>query len=149
MFSQITGYVRQEVVGNIPALLKPGAPNSMSDELRLAMHASVQNSGHWRGEVHTRHRNGEPRTFQVTVSAVKTPQGLVRFHALALSDITRAQRQLAQLERQAHYDELTGLPNRARFAQMMSDAMRTSEREGFLLTICYLDLDHFKPVNDQ
>lgn len=149
MFSQITGYVRQEVVGNVPALLRPGAPNSMSEELRLAMHASVQNSGHWRGEVHTRHRNGEPRTFQVTVSAVKNPQGSVRFHALALSDITRAQRQLAQLERQAHYDELTGLPNRARFAQMMSDAMRTSEREGFLLTICYLDLDHFKPVNDQ
>jgi diguanylate cyclase (GGDEF)-like protein/PAS domain S-box-containing protein len=149
MFSQITGYARQEVLGNVPALLKPEVPNSMSDELRLAMYASVQNSGHWRGEVHTRHRNGEPRTFQVTVSAVKNPQGSVRFHALALSDITLAQRQLAQLERQAHCDELTGLPNRARFAQMMSEALRTSEREGFLLTICYLDLDHFKPVNDQ
>ncbi|XVJ69120.1 MAG: EAL domain-containing protein [Rhizobacter sp.] len=149
MFSQITGYVRQEVVGSIPPLLRPAAPSSMSDEQRLAMHDSVQNSGHWRGEVHTRHRNGEPRTFQVTVSAVKNPQGLVRFHALALSDITQAQRQREQLERQAHYDELTGLPNRARFAQMISEAMQTSESEGFLLTICYLDLDHFKPVNDQ
>ncbi len=149
MFSQITGYARQELVGKVPALLQPGAPNSMDPELREQMLNNVSELGSWRGEVHTRHRNGEPRTLQITVSAVKSPQGGSRFHALAISDSTKAHRQLAQLERQAHYDELTGLPNRTRFAQMMSDAMRTSEHEGFLLTVCYLDLDHFKPVNDQ
>jgi diguanylate cyclase (GGDEF)-like protein/PAS domain S-box-containing protein len=149
MFSQMTGYARQEVVGTVPALLRPGAPNTMEESQRLQMLDSVREHGSWRGEVHTRHRNGEPRTLQITVSAVKSPQGAARFHALAISDITQAHRQLEQLERQAHYDELTGLPNRTRFAQMMSEAMLTSEREGFLLTICYLDLDHFKPVNDQ
>lgn len=149
MFSQMTGYARQEVVGTVPTLLRPGAPNTMEESQRQQMMDSVRERGSWRGEVHTRHRNGESRTLQVTVSAVKSPQGATRFHALAISDITVSHRQMAQLERQAHYDELTGLPNRTRFAQMMSEAMLTSEREGFLLTICYLDLDHFKPVNDQ
>jgi diguanylate cyclase (GGDEF)-like protein/PAS domain S-box-containing protein len=149
MFSHITGYPRQELVGYLAPLLMPGSPHAMSDTLRAQMQASVQSAGRWRAQVHIQHRNGEPRTLQMTVSAVKNPQGLPRFHALALSDITLAQQQIAQLERQAHYDELTGLPNRSRFAQMMSEAISTSEREGFLLTICYLDLDHFKPVNDQ
>jgi diguanylate cyclase (GGDEF)-like protein/PAS domain S-box-containing protein len=149
MFSQITGYLRQELVGYVPPLLTPGAPNSVDDATREQMQARIQAVGSWRGEVHTQHRNGEPRTLQITVSAVRSPQGATRFHALSISDITVAHRQIAQLERQAHYDELTGLPNRSRFAQMMSEAMLTSEREGFLLTVCYMDLDHFKPVNDQ
>jgi diguanylate cyclase (GGDEF)-like protein len=34
-------------------------------------------------------------------------------------------------------------------SQMLADAMAASEREGYLLAVCYLDLDHFKPVNDR
>jgi diguanylate cyclase (GGDEF)-like protein len=70
-------------------------------------------------------------------------------HVLALSDITQSRQQIVQLQRQAHFDELTGLPNRVRLTQLLLEALATSERDGSLLTVCYLDLDHFKPVNDQ
>ena len=148
-FSAITGYSRQEMLGTVPALMRPAAAGSAAERQQAVMRDSLQASGSWRGEIVDRRRNGEACTLQVTISAVKSQAGQIRFYALAIADITQAQMQRAQLERQAHCDELTGLPNRARLAQMLGEAMQASEREGFLLTVCYLDLDHFKPVNDR
>lgn len=48
----------------------------------------------------------------------------------------------------AHYDELTKLPNRVLFADRFSQAIAHSKRNNTLLSICFLDLDNFKPVND-
>ncbi len=53
-----------------------------------------------------------------------------------------------QLERLAHYDPLTGLPNRALLADRMSQAMMQSQRRGQRLAMAFLDLDGFKDVND-
>jgi len=54
----------------------------------------------------------------------------------------------AELERQALYDELTGLPNRRLLADRLSHVLAIAEREGYLVALLYLDLDGFKPVND-
>jgi diguanylate cyclase (GGDEF)-like protein/PAS domain S-box-containing protein len=148
-FSAITGYSRDEMIGTVPALMRPAPTGSAAERQQAVMRDCLQASGSWRGEFVDRRRSGEPCTLQATISAVQSPSGQLRFYAIALADITQAQAQREQLERQAHTDELTGLPNRSRLAQMLREAMRSSEREGFLLTICYLDLDHFKPVNDQ
>ncbi len=59
-------------------------------------------------------------------------------------------RQLQErMARQAHYDELTRLPNRARLALLLQEALATSHREGSLLTVCHLDIDHFKAINER
>jgi diguanylate cyclase (GGDEF)-like protein len=113
------------------------------------MWASLRTTGTWRGEVVQRRRNGDPCALQLTISSVQAADGSVRNHVLVLSDITDQRLQRERLERQAHFDELTRLPNRTLLSQMLSDAMAAAEREGYLLTVCYLDLDHFKPVNDQ
>jgi diguanylate cyclase (GGDEF)-like protein len=52
------------------------------------------------------------------------------------------------LKVRAHYDELTKLPNRVLFADRFSRAIAHSKRNKTLLSICFLDLDNFKPVND-
>ncbi|CAG1019900.1 partial putative signaling protein, partial [Burkholderiaceae bacterium] len=148
-FCAITGYSREEVLGTVPAMMRPAPTGSAAERQQAAMRDSLQANGTWRGEFVDRRRSGESCTLQVTISAVQSSSGQLRFYAIALADITQAQAQREQLERQAHTDELTGLPNRSRLAQMLREAMRSSEREGFLLTICYLDLDHFKPVNDR
>jgi diguanylate cyclase (GGDEF)-like protein/PAS domain S-box-containing protein len=148
-FCRLSGYAREELLGTVPALMRAGGAFTTQAEQQLAMHSALKTMGSWRGDMVARRRNGEELTLQVTVSVVKGHQGQVRFHALSISDITQAKAQQLQLERQAHYDELTGLPNRARLAKMLAQAMVASEREGFLLTVCYLDLDHFKPVNDE
>ena len=52
------------------------------------------------------------------------------------------------LNHQAHYDELTKLPNRVLFADRFSQAVAHSKRTKTMLAVCFLDLDNFKPVND-
>jgi diguanylate cyclase (GGDEF)-like protein/PAS domain S-box-containing protein len=147
-FTDITGWSRDEMLGLVPALLRAAVPGSKAAAAQAEMWSSVQTSGTWRGEVTERRRSGEPCVLQVTISSVRGPEGDVHYHVLVISDITEAQLQRERLERQAHFDELTQLPNRLRLATLLSQAMADADREGHLLTVCYLDLDHFKPVND-
>ena len=148
-FTDITGYSHGELLGAVPPLLRPGEAGSDLASQQALMRAALETDGHWRGELHHQRRNGEPCLLRLAVTAVRNPDGAVRNHVLAVTDITHERLQLEQLQRQAHFDELTRLPNRVRLAQMLQLAMQTSRREGSLLTVCYLDLDHFKPVNDR
>ena len=148
-FASITGFSLDDMLGTVPALMRPAVEGTQAAVQQTEMFDSLKASGSWRGEIVDKRRNGDICTLQITISAVKTSAGVVRFHALALSDITEARLQRELLQRQAHFDELTNLPNRTRLAKMLSQAMVASERDGSLLTVCYLDLDHFKPVNDQ
>ena len=148
-FTEITGYTREELVGTVPALLQA---RESDGELALqldAMRLGLAHDGNWRGELRHQRRNGEPCVLQLSITAVRNADASVRNHVLAIADVTHARAQFEQLQRQAHFDELTRLPNRVRLAQMLQAAMQTSRREGSLLTVCYLDLDHFKPVNDR
>ena len=150
-FEAITGHSRDELLGTVPPLLRPAEPGSEAAAgqaaWQAAMNAALATQGVWRGEVRQQRRNGEPCLLQITASVVRNADGSVRNHVVAVTDITHARQQLEQLQRQAHFDELTRLPNRVRMAQMLDEAMQTSRREGSLLTVCCLDLDHFKPVN--
>lgn len=66
-----------------------------------------------------------------------------------VEDITHQKEQQHRLEIMAHYDALTQLPNRILLAERLQDAMLQSISSERLLAICYLDLDEFKPINDQ
>jgi diguanylate cyclase (GGDEF)-like protein/PAS domain S-box-containing protein len=147
-FTKITGFSREEMLGAVPALLRPATDGEPGAAQRASMAAALESTGSWRGEIIDRRRDGELCALQVTISAIPGPDAELRHHVLVLSDTTQARLHREQLERQAHFDELTRLPNRARLAQMLRDAIRASERDGYLLVVCYLDLDNFKPVND-
>jgi len=147
-YTRITGYSRDELLGSVPPLLKPAEDDTEHALPIEQMRAALASSGSWRGELRHTHRSGNSGLLQVVTSAVHDAAGAVRSHVLAITDITHTRQQWEQLQRQAHTDELTRLPNRVRLAQMLQAAMQTSRREGSLLTVCYLDLDHFKPVND-
>ena len=74
-----------------------------------------------------------PCALHLSVFTVPDPEGAVRYRVLMVSDITEQRLQRERLERQAHFDELTRLPNRARLTQLLSEALVASEREGHLL----------------
>ena len=148
-YTAILGVPRAELVGSVPSLLKASSADPLVRQQRLLMWAGLRDAGRWRGEVVERRRNGEQCTLQVTISTVSEPGGATRYHVLVISDITEQRLQRDRLERQAHFDELTRLPNRARLQQMLAEAMLAAEADGHLLTVCYLDLDRFKPVNDR
>ncbi len=148
-YTQILGMTRQELLGSVPPMLRPSPPDPLVRQQRLLMWSSLRSTGGWRGEMLERRRNGELCTLQVTISTVNDGAGRLQYHVLVISDITEQSQQRDRLERQAHFDELTRLPNRARLMELLSDAMTAADADGYLLTVCYLDLDRFKPVNDR
>ena len=148
-FAEIIGHSREELLGSVPSILRPAEPGSDASTQQTAMSAALASESIWRGEMRAQRRNGDSCLLQVTASAVRNADGSVRNLVFAVADITHARQQLEHLQRQAHFDELTRLPNRVRLAHMLNAALQTSRSEGSLLTVCYLDLDHFKPVNDR
>ncbi|MDX9836270.1 MAG: EAL domain-containing protein [Azoarcus sp.] len=67
---------------------------------------------------------------------------------LVIKDVTERVRYLQQLEHQAHFDPLTGLPNRSLLNDRLEQAIITAKRHQRVLAVAYLDLDHFKRIND-
>jgi diguanylate cyclase (GGDEF)-like protein/PAS domain S-box-containing protein len=147
-YCQIAGLPREQLIGTVPALLQPVHAEVSQREQLAHLWTGLRNEGHWVGELATRGGNGEPGAMHVTVSAVQGPEGKLRHHVLVITDVTEHHRQRERLARQAHFDELTQLPNRARLAQLMAEAMAATDRDGYLLAVCYLDLDRFKAIND-
>ena len=148
-YCRIVGIPREELIGTVPGLLRPGATDGAGRPQQASLWAALRSSGNWVGEVIERRRNGDACALHVTVSTVNGPDGALRYHVLVVSDITEQRLQREQLERQAHFDELTRLPNRARLTQLLAEAMAATDRDGYLLAVCYLDLDHFKSINER
>lgn len=144
-FSRIAGYAREEVLHRNPRLL--GARHH-GREFYAAMWRAITQDGHWQGEMWNRRRGAAPYLARLTISVVKDEQGRITHHIGVLSDITLERQQHEQLERAAHYDALTGVPNRILLADRLCQAIAQTQRNRDLLAVCYLDLDGFKPIND-
>jgi diguanylate cyclase (GGDEF)-like protein/PAS domain S-box-containing protein len=144
-FTSITGYDREDVIDNNPRLLSSGR---QSNEFYEGMWHDLIVNGHWYGEVWNRRKNGEIYVQRQNIAAVHDDKrNIVRFISL-ISDISELKAQQRQLEHLAHFDPLTGLPNRVLLSDRLRQAMARSKRSGRILTIALLDLDGFKAVND-
>ena len=142
---ELTGFSREEVIGQTPRAFKS---DRQAPGFYAAMWQAIATAGHWRGELWNRRRNGEYYAVRLTVSAVRDPAGKVTNYIGIMVNITASKRHMAQLERVAHFDALTGIPNRLLLADRMRQAIAQTHRGGTFLAICYLDLDEFKPIND-
>jgi diguanylate cyclase (GGDEF)-like protein/PAS domain S-box-containing protein len=144
-FNKITGYQREDVIGQNPSILNSGR---QSPDFYLDMWRQLNEIGFWKGEVWNRNKNGEIYAEQLSISSLKDEKGNIEFFVGIFSDITHSKEQQEQLSMMAHYDVLTTLPNRALFADRFNQAIMHSKRNQTLLAICFIDLDNFKPVND-
>ena len=145
-FCDITGYSREEVIGKKPNFLKSGRQNP---GFYGQMWETLTADRHWQGEVWNRKKNGELYVERLSISALYDEDDKILYYVGLFSDITETKQQQQMLELMAHYDPLTRLPNRALFADRLLQAIGHSRREKLLLAVCFLDLDGFKPVNDQ
>jgi len=101
------------------------------------------------GELWCRRKNGSQFAALLTISAVPDMQGNIEHYAAMFSDITALKENQQQLERVAHYDLLTGLPNRLLLGDRLKQAIAQTRRRGMHLVVVLIDLDGFKKVNDQ
>ncbi len=144
-FTEITGYSRDEVIGQNPKLLKS---DRQDRHFYLTLWNKLLTEGHWQGEIWNKHKNGHIYAQLLTISALRDDTGATINFLGLFSDITESKMHQQKLEYLAHYDPLTGLPNRSLFADRFMQAIAHSKRTNSLLAVCYLDLDGFKPVND-
>ena len=144
-FTRITGYTREEAMGQNPRILKSGRH---TPEYYAAMWRDLTSKGFWRGETWNRRKNGEVYAEMQAISAVYDDNGKVQQYVALFTDITPMKYHEHQLERIAHYDALTSLPNRVLLADRLQQAMIQSERHNHALAVVYLDLDGFKAIND-
>jgi diguanylate cyclase (GGDEF)-like protein/PAS domain S-box-containing protein len=144
-FSLISGYSREEVMGQNPRILQSG---QQSPEFYSLMWKSLLEKGHWYGEMWNRHKDGELYAELLKISAVKNAAGQVQNYVALFSDITLMKKHQGQLEHIVHYDVLTNLPNRVLLADRLNQAIVQSQRGHNSLAVVFLDLDKFKAVND-
>jgi diguanylate cyclase (GGDEF)-like protein/PAS domain S-box-containing protein len=144
-FCNITGYSLEEVVGKTPIMLSSG---KQQPKFYIDMWNTVDKKGHWQGEVWNRRRNGELYAELLTMSSLLDDTGTIINYVGVFTDITHTKQQQEKLARMAHYDNLTNLPNRALFSDRFDLAIAHSIRNKSKLAVCFIDLDNFKPVND-
>jgi diguanylate cyclase (GGDEF)-like protein/PAS domain S-box-containing protein len=143
-FTTITGYSAQELMGRPISVLRPRRHGTSTyRELRDAL----LDRGFWEGEVWSRRRTGEEFLAQVGVSTVGRVGELSDQYVVIFNDVTELRRKDEYIQRLAFHDELTGLPNRALFADRLNQRIVLAQRQGESLGVMFLDLDRFKVIN--
>ena len=93
-------------------------------------------------------RSGERRDVRASAAPVRTPQSAIIGAVLVFQDITQSRTLQRELAHSASHDSLTGLPNRPAFERALHKAVEQACRERRGHALCFIDLDHFKAVND-
>ena len=144
-FTHITGYELREVHGKDPRFLSSGRHGT--DFYRDMWH-KLEQTGHWRGEIWDRHKNGEDYAKYMTINTIFNKDGAVYRRVALFLDISDKKRTEEFIWRQANFDTLTQLPNRSMFHDRLLQEIQRADRGKFIFALLFIDLDLFKEVND-
>jgi len=144
-FTEITGYTLAEIVGCNPRVLSSGKHNS---EFYAGMWESLNQTGRWSGEIWNRRKNGELFLEWINISVIRNYDGEITHYASVFADITQRTAAEEKLRHLAHHDALTNLPNRVLLQDRLNQALLQAHREASKLAVVYVDIDHFKNLND-
>lgn len=144
-YTAITGLSAEEVLGQVPEILHPGAA---ADGFDRAIGTRLQDQGRWQGETSGHRKGGGIFPQWVSIDAVRDAQGVPTHYVCVVSDLTDQEESKRELRALAYSDPLTGLANRASLLERLSRSLVTARREKHFVGLLYLDLDNFKEVND-
>lgn len=144
-FTEITGYLREEAIGNNPRILKSGRHDH---EFYKTMWEQINNTGHWQGAIFDQRKNGEVYLKWLTINTVLNKDGTLRNRVAMFTDVDQKNDMENLIWRQANFDFLTQLPNRQMFYDRLNHEVKRSNRTKHAFALLLLDLDRFKEVND-
>lgn len=142
----LTGYSQEELVGHTADILQNAA--DVAEPLTMQFGALADGPAHsMRQEGTIRHRDGTILNVETLGASLTLPDG--RSGAIwSLIDVTALHQAKQEIAYQALHDTLTGLPNRRALEQHLPRAIARAQRHGTVVAVGMLDLDDFKPVND-
>ncbi len=144
-FTLLTGYAREEAIGQNPRLLQSGHHDAAFYQ---AMWTSIAERGFWRGDIWDRRKDGSCYPKYLAISALRDEAAEVVNYSAIFYDITERKRLEDELDHLAHYDGLTGLPNRMLLQDRLEQTIASSERLQQKFALLFIDLDGFKLIND-
>jgi diguanylate cyclase (GGDEF)-like protein/PAS domain S-box-containing protein len=145
-FLEITGHYYHEVIGKTTHFLRSERHNSAFFE---GIRRILLEQHHWHGEIWIKRKNGQTFPSAANISTVRHEDGSIRYIIVLFSDVTDLRKHQQELVYAAHYDALTGLPNRILMGERLRHSLGNVSKTGQKLAVVYLDLDNFKIINDQ
>jgi diguanylate cyclase (GGDEF)-like protein/PAS domain S-box-containing protein len=144
-YINITGYSREEIVGNPPVVMSTGLHDKQYyDEIWQV----IKTKGQWVGEILSRRKNGESYPEWLSISRVTDSKDVVQNYVAVFTDITLRKQSEERLQFLASHDALTHLPNRALLQERIEQALLRAQRSHKKIAVLFIDLDRFKVIND-
>jgi diguanylate cyclase (GGDEF)-like protein/PAS domain S-box-containing protein len=144
-FTKQSGFSAASVLGHRTNILKSGRQNQA---VYQAMWQALNERGQWSGEICNRTSEGRFYTIWSNINAVRDEQGQVIHYIAIQTDITPLREAQLKVQHLASYDSLTGLPNRTLFNDRISQLIAFTRRRKNTFGLLFIDIDHFKEVND-
>jgi diguanylate cyclase (GGDEF)-like protein/PAS domain S-box-containing protein len=144
-FQDITGFSKNEVIGSNPRILRSGRHDKAFYQ---AMWVALRDTGKWSGEIWDRRKDNSVYPKLMTITAVYDDRQQITNYVGVFRDISLRKKSEQEIHQLAFYDPLTGLPNRRLLIDRLQQALAVSARNGRYGALLFLDLDHFKTIND-
>ena len=144
-FTASSGYPEADLIGQGPGIL---GSDRHDPSFYLEMWREASASGYWQGEVWSRRKNGSVHPQYLVLRRVVGGKGQTTHFVASFSDLTERKAAEERIWRLANYDSLTELPNRAFLRERAARLLEQAGQDGQPLAFLFLDLDHFKKVND-
>ncbi|MBN2865471.1 MAG: diguanylate cyclase [Thiotrichales bacterium] len=144
-FTQVTGFTDKEVLGKTPRIL---SSHTHSKKFYDDLWQDIKTNGYWQGEIINQRKNGEQYPVRQNITAVKDDEGNVSHYLSTFNDISVYKSNQEQIQNLAFYDPLTNLANRRLLQDHLKQARAQSARNKDYFAVLFIDLDHFKNLND-
>ncbi|MEG0052221.1 MAG: EAL domain-containing protein [Comamonas sp.] len=145
-YSRLSGFASAEAMGQLASL--DMAQSRERSNLPAEPYQVVLRTGQWEGETQGMHKNGTPYQQYRTITALRDEQNRLTHCITLFRDITQQRQDQERIRHLAHFDALTGLPNRSLLSERVVEAIRSQRTTEGCAALLFLDLDHFKNIND-
>ena len=144
-FTKLTGFMPEDMLGK-PLAESPFRPTDPG--AYAARQQQLMDEGSVTTEVLRYRKDGSPLPCWLTKTFVRGDTGAIVTYLRVFTDISKLKDAQSKLMWLANLDVLTGLPTRRIFNDRLERALKRAERAGGSVGLLYVDLDHFKMIND-